>query len=210
MKNAQSRKKTKFLYLEQAKNFYCPPLDRKHIFITQSPTTAHPWIKNIPLMKIKAWKVASTVLCNTFSQYSLQGRPLNPFFYPLTIREPPKLNWKVWILELCGKRELPNSPLCLLEHGDIGGEPPPMKDQRSEYSNESRTETGKSRLTSWNNGIASRISPWQLQRVNTSLSAYREHTRQKQGFFDDFERDSREIQTLTACTFFTVWSCRRG
>ena len=45
------------------------------------------------------------------------------------------------------------------------------------------------------------LSPWHSPRINISLSAIRGHTRQIQGFFDDSERDSRKIQTLTACTF---------
>ena len=96
---------------------------------------------------------------------------------------------KVWFLSSCEKKELPNSPLCLWKYWDIGGEPPPMKDQQGKYSNESRTKTGKQ---AWKLLYKS-LTGWEGNYINISLQrAYRADT----GLFDDSERDSREIQTF--------------
>ena len=79
-----------------------------------------------------------------------------------------------------------------------------MKDQQGKYSNESRTETGKKPpdflKQAWKLLYKS-LTGWEGNYINISLQReYKANT----GLFDDSEKDSREIQTLTACTFFLL------
>ena len=122
---------------------------------------------------------------------------------------------KVWFLSSCEKKELPNSPLCLWKYWDIGGEPPPMKDQQGKYSNESRTETGKQSpdflKQAWKL-LYKPLTGCEGNYINVSLQrAYKANT----GLFDDFrgfkgDSDLDRLHVLHVLELSELISCMKA